>query len=114
MNAPIVIHEQVLGDVRELILQARVTVRAAVNAELTTLYWSIGKRIQSEIGRSALLNSGEDLVHGLAESLSVEYGRGFGNKNLLHMVRFYLSFQDDAIVYALRRQLSWTHFRCLI
>ncbi|MCK4423454.1 MAG: hypothetical protein KAV18_05220 [Candidatus Omnitrophica bacterium] len=30
------------------------------------------------------------------------------------MIRFIQTFPDEKIVYALSRQLSWTHFRCLI
>ncbi|NLE60943.1 MAG: DUF1016 domain-containing protein, partial [Planctomycetes bacterium] len=43
-----------------------------------------------------------------------EYGRGFDRRNLFHMVRFAEAFPEQEIVYALRTQLSWTHFRELI
>jgi hypothetical protein len=46
--------------------------------------------------------------------LSAEYGRGFTANNLFHMIRFAEVFPDESIVYALRRELSWTHFRELI
>jgi len=35
-------------------------------------------------------------------------------KNLRHMIRFFEVFRDEKIVSALRRQLSWTHFKILI
>ena len=43
--------------------------------------------------------------------LTAEYGRGFDRRNLFHMIRFAAVFPDEAIVNALRTQLSWTHFR---
>jgi predicted nuclease of restriction endonuclease-like (RecB) superfamily len=46
--------------------------------------------------------------------LEAEFGRGFGEKNLRRMVQFAEAFSDAEIVAALRRQLGWTHFRCLI
>ena len=46
--------------------------------------------------------------------MSAEFGDGFSNKNLWNMIRFAEVFGDVAIVAALRRQLSWTHFRRLI
>jgi predicted nuclease of restriction endonuclease-like (RecB) superfamily len=46
--------------------------------------------------------------------VAAEFGRGFSEKNLRHMVRFAEVFPDEQIVSALRRQLSWTHFRSLI
>lgn len=41
-------------------------------------------------------------------------GRGFGEKSLRHMVRFVEASPDAEIVSALRRQLTWSHFKQLI
>jgi predicted nuclease of restriction endonuclease-like (RecB) superfamily len=46
--------------------------------------------------------------------LSGEYGKGFAEKSLRHMIRFAEAFPDEQIVSALGRQLTWTHFRMLI
>jgi hypothetical protein len=46
--------------------------------------------------------------------LTAEYGRGFSEKSLWHMLRFVEVFPDEAIVSARRRELSWTHFRAII
>jgi hypothetical protein len=46
--------------------------------------------------------------------LVAEFGRGFSEKSLRHMVRFAETFPDREIVSALLRQLSWTHFLSLI
>jgi hypothetical protein len=46
--------------------------------------------------------------------LTEEFGKGFTAANLRHMIRFAEAFPDQEIVSALRRQLSWTHFRLLI
>jgi len=53
-------------------------------------------------------------VDSLSTQLTVEYGRGFDRRNLFHMIRFAEVFPDEEIVYALRTQLSWTHFRELL
>jgi hypothetical protein len=42
----------------------------------------------------------------VAERLTAEFGRGYTDKNLRHMIRFPESFPDREIVYALSRQLS--------
>jgi len=44
----------------------------------------------------------------------MEYGRGFSEKSLRHMLQFADMFPDEAIVSALMRQLSWTHFLSII
>ena len=43
-----------------------------------------------------------------------EFGRGFDEKSLRHMVRFAEVLPDERIVSALRRQLGWTHFKRII
>jgi hypothetical protein len=58
--------------------------------------------------------SGKQIVDALSRRLSEEYGRGFSRPNLFHMIRFAETFPDREIVYALSRQLSWTHFRQII
>lgn len=46
--------------------------------------------------------------------MTSEYGKGWSEKHLRHCLRFAETFQDREIVYALSRQLTWTHFRTLI
>jgi predicted nuclease of restriction endonuclease-like (RecB) superfamily len=46
--------------------------------------------------------------------LVAEYGVGFAEKNLHRMLQFAEAFPNSGIVAALRRQLSWTHFRMLL
>ena len=53
-------------------------------------------------------------MYALSTQLAAEYGQGFNRPNLFRMIRFAEVFPDENIVSALRRQLSWTHFRELI
>ena len=56
----------------------------------------------------------KEIVVSLARQLEVDYGRGFSEKSLRHMLRFAVAFLDEKIVSALMRQLSWTHFLSII
>lgn len=107
-------HKNLLTDVREMILAAREGMAAAVNAALTTLYWQIGRRIRQDVLNSKRADYGEEIVSALGRQMSIEFGRGFDEKSLRHMIRFAEAFSDDKIVSALRRHLSWTHFKKLI
>lgn len=107
-------HEQLLGDIRGLIEQSRRQLASAVNSALTQLYWHIGQRIRGEVLQDERAAYGERIVSALARQLTADYGRGFSEKNLRHMLRFAEVFPDETIVSAARRQLSWTHFRALI
>jgi hypothetical protein len=103
-----------LADVRELILQAREGVARAVDSGLTTLYWHVGRRIRQDILKEKRAEYGEQIVSALSAQLEVEFGRGFGEKNLRRMVQFAERFPDGKIVAALLRQLGWTHFTMLL
>ena len=103
-----------ISDVRELILQARESVARAVDSGLTTLYWHIGHRIRQDILKEKRAEYGEEIVSALGRQLEQEFGRGFSGKSLHHMIRFAEAFPDEQIVSALRRQLTWTHFKSVI
>ena len=102
--------EQLIGDIRGLIEQSRQQLASAVNSALTQLYWRIGQRIRSEVLQGERAAYGEQIVSALARQLSSDYGRGFAEKNLRHMLRFVEAFPDEAIVSTLSRQLAWSHF----
>lgn len=103
-----------LADLRRMIEETRQAVATTVNAALTMLYWRIGKRIKEEILRGERAEYGEQIVSTLSRQLEAEYGRGFSEKSLRHMLRFAEAFPDRRIVSALMRQLSWTHFLSII
>lgn len=78
------------------------------------LYWRIGKRINEEILNGDRAEYGAQIVSAVGRQLELEFGRGFSEKSLRHMIRFSEVFPDEPIVSALRRQLSWTHFKAII
>lgn len=107
-------NQTLLADIRSLIFSARSQVAQAVNAGLTMLYWEIGRRVRLDILEEKRATYGKEIVAALGRQLEAEFGRGFGEKNMHRMVQFADVFPDEKIVAALRRQLSWTHFKSLI
>jgi predicted nuclease of restriction endonuclease-like (RecB) superfamily len=105
---------QLLGDIRQLIEQSRQQLASTVNSALTLLYWHISQRIRTEVLQGQRASYGEGIVSALARQLEAEYGRGFSEKNLRHMLRFAEALPDEPSVSAARRQLSWTHLKALI
>lgn len=105
---------ELLGDIRVLIEAARQRAAAAVNSELTMLYWRIGQRIHTRVLEGRRADYGEEVVPTLAAQLVKEYGCSFSIKNLRRMVQFAAAYPDERIVVSLIRHLSWTHFIALI
>lgn len=104
----------IFEDIRKLIEETRQSVATAVNAGLTMLYWKIGRRIKLEIMKGERAEYGAGILQPLAAKLTLEFGRGFSQRNLASMIRFYDVYPDENIVVSLLRQLSWTHFIALI
>lgn len=103
---------QLLGEVRGIIADSRRQVLRAVNTVQVQTYWQIGRHIvEFEQGGAARAAYGKGLLKTLAAELMSEFGKGFDATNLRHMRDFYRSFP---ICDALRRELSWTHYRLLL
>jgi len=105
---------RLLEEIRTLIEEGRQQAAATVNATMTLLYWRIGKRINQEVLHEQRAEYGKQIVSTLAKRLETDYGRGFSEKSLRHMMRFAEAFPDGQIVSSLMRQLSWTHFLAII
>ena len=100
-----------IGDLRQIIDQARNRVAFTVNSELTMMYWHIGERINREVLDNQRADYGKQIVAQVARQLQEEYGaKGFDEKNIRRMMQFAQSFPDFQIVVTLSRQLSWSHF----
>lgn len=114
MSKEINIIQPIASDIKTLIEQSRQNVALAVNAEITLLYWKVGKRINNEVLGNERAEYGKQIVQTLSVQLESEYGKGWGEKQLRQCMQFAAVFEDEEIVYALRRQLSWTHIRSII
>ena len=104
--------QPLLGNLAELIRQARQQAIRAVDVLQVQTCWEIGRYIvEFEQGGEARAGYGKQLLPTLAEALTAEFGKGFDTTNLRHMRGFFLAFP---IRDALRRELSWTHYRTLL
>jgi len=108
------VEAELVTELRELIDRARMRAAAAVNAELTLLYWQIGLRLRSHVLKGERAAYGEQVVRTVASQLTSQYGRGWGEKQLRHCLRVAETFPDEQTVSALRGQLTWTHIKTLM
>jgi hypothetical protein len=114
MMSDITQHRTLLSEVKQLIEHSREQVAVAVNSAITLLYWQVGKRINEEVLLNRRAGYGEYILATLSAELTTEYGRGWGEKHLRHCLRIAETIPDKEILYALSRELSWTHLRSII
>ena len=98
--------------VAEILRAARANAYRAVNFAMVEAYWNVGRKIveEEQLGEERA-GYGAHLIQRLSESLGSEFGRGFSVQSLWNMRQFYQSFP---ILSALRRELTWTHYKALI
>jgi len=103
-------------DIREIISRARQSVVRHVNSTMVLAYWLVGRRLVVEEQKgSARAAYGEHQIERVSREISELFGNGFGIANLRNFRQFYLLYSSEKqIRYALRSELSWTHFRALI
>lgn len=102
-------------DVLQILQSARQKAYSAVNFAMVEAYWNIGKRIvEEEQDGDKRAAYGEGIIKSLSKNLSTELGKGFSVANLENFRKFYITFSANANSYALRRELSWTHYRLIM
>lgn len=100
-----------LNDIRAILTEARRRVYATANTAMVHAYWHVGRLIVEAQGGADRAAYGDGLLKRIARQLTVEFGKGFTYSNLKNMRQFYVIFPNG---YALRSELSWTHYRLLM
>ena len=101
----------VFEEIKNLVINSRNRVYAAVNTEMLNLYWNIGKVIMEIQQGDERASYGEAVLEKLSEKLTREFGKGFSTRNLERMRKLYLYFP---IPTTLLSNLSWSHYLELI
>lgn len=99
------------GEIKDILTMARNKVYQTANYAMVEAYWNIGKSIIGEQGGNEKAEYGAGLLKELSEQMTRDFGKGFTVANLKNMRQFYLTFPNS---YALRSELSWTHYRLLM
>lgn len=106
--------QPLVGEIKTLIAESRHQVAVAVNSAMSMLYWQIGKRINEEVLQNQRAEYGKEIVVSLSRQLEIEYGKGWGEKQLRQCMKLASTFPEKEIVYTLCRQLSWSHLRLVM
>ena len=103
--------QQFYQQIKHILLEARNKVYQTANFAMVEAYWNIGKSIVEQQGGEEKAEYGVRLIAELSKQMSTDFGKGFTVANLKNMRQFYLIFPKS---YALRSELSWTHYRLLM
>ena len=99
------------SEIKKILTNARDKVYQTANFTMVEAYWQIGKSIVKEQNGEERAEYGTGLLKELSKQMTQDFGRGFTVTNLKNMRQFYLTFPNG---YALRSELSWTHYRLLM
>lgn len=97
-----------IAELKERIHGARMRATLAVNAELTLLYWDIGRSILERQEREGW---GAKVIDRLSVDLRLAFPdmKGLSPRNLKYMRRFAEAWPDRAIVQQVVAQIPWGH-----
>ncbi len=108
--------QQILEDIRKLIIEARKSVQRNVNRTMVVTYWHIGKRIvvEEQHGQKRAKYASE-MMKQLSSELTREFGKGFSLTNLKQMRQFYTVYPigqlaTDQLDILHNVHISWTHY----
>jgi hypothetical protein len=100
--------DDIYDTIREIISLSRQRVYRMANTALLETYWQIGQIIvEDEQNGKAKAEYGKGTLKSLASQLTLEFGKGFAERNLNSMRTFYRAFPNWT---ALHHELSWTHY----
>ncbi len=111
----IIISDSLIADVRNIIEEGRRHAFAAAGQVAILTYWNVGRRIvEEEQHGNARADYGKNLIPALADRLTIEFGSGYGRRNLAYYRKFYLEFSDLEILHTHVQNLNWSHIRRIL
>lgn len=101
-------YQSFLKEIKGKILDAQYKALKAVNRELISLNWDIGKSV---VEKQEQLGWGKSIVETLSKDLQNEFPgiHGFSSQNLWRMRRFYIEYQDNTKLAPMVREIGWSH-----
>ena len=101
-------YNSLLGEVRERIRSSQYEALRAVNKNLISLYWDIGRIITTQQEGDTW---GKSVVEQLSKDLQLEFPgvRGFSVRNIWNMRNFFLTYEGNEKLQPLVAEIGWTH-----
>jgi predicted nuclease of restriction endonuclease-like (RecB) superfamily len=107
-------YEEFLGDLKTRIRSAQIKAALAVNSEMISLYWEIGKGI---VERQEKALWGDEVLGKLSRELMHEFPemKGFSQSNIYRMRAFYFAYQKQKEFFPqVVGKIPWGHHHVII
>ncbi|HOT88146.1 MAG TPA: PDDEXK nuclease domain-containing protein [Bacteroidales bacterium] len=102
------IFNDLVKQIRSIILTSRKKVYEVINNESLKTYWDIGKQIiEKEQEGNLRAKYGSQLLIKLSKQLTKDLGKGFSRSNLQNMRNFYVAYPNCQTVSG---NLKWSHY----
>ena len=108
------IKKDIYDEISNLLKEARKSIVSNINTTMTKTYFLIGKRIvEEEQNGNERATYGKNLIKNLSKKLTNEFGKGFSERNIEQMRKFYKTYSIPQTLSA-EFKLSWSHYLILM
>ena len=105
---------KIFSQIKELLQSAKSKIATSINTYMVQTYFEVGKIIvEHEQEGKEKAEYGKETLKILSRKLTKEFGRGFSQRNLEYMRKFYLCYSISQTLSA-GFKLSWSHYVLLI
>jgi len=108
MNILLSQNENKFNEILAIIQQAKERAFRAVNNELISMYWEIGKYVSEKVKSNAW---GKSIVSEFSDFIQQKYIgiKGFSPQNIWRMKQFYETYKGNEKLSTLSREISWSN-----
>lgn len=101
-------------NIKTLIEKNRQKLASTVNSTLSLLYWDIGNHINTYVLNNKKPDYSKQIIANLSKQLTLEYGKGWSERQLFYCISFAENFPTLDILHTLCAKLSWSHIRLVL
>ena len=108
MNILLSQNENEFNEILAIIHRAKERAFRAVNNELISMYWEIGKYVSEKVKSNAW---GKSIVSEFSDFIQQKYIgiKGFSPQNIWRMKQFYETYKDNKKLSTVSREISWSN-----
>jgi len=101
--------EILFEELKTLVQNSKNNLVSDINLIIATNYWNIGYTLYNKVIKSSDNNDKVSTIKKLSAKLTLRYGDGFDEKNLMKTIKFYRIFKNKKDANNMSKHFSWSH-----